>query len=128
MPKGKPGTLTHGASAYRRGACRCAEICQPAHAARVADETARRRARFAPDGLQLDVLTTAQRLAQLDREIGRNGITRLGELLLHRLINVDLPRLRSHLTPATLLWEANTAAELVARLDAGGQDDAAGPA
>lgn len=31
MPRGQPGTLTHGASAYQRGACRCKEICTPEH-------------------------------------------------------------------------------------------------
>ena len=40
MPPGRPGSLTHGASAYQRGACRCKEICTPAWARRRAERRA----------------------------------------------------------------------------------------
>ena len=54
----------------------------------------------APTGLQLDLLTTVSRLEQVADEL------LAGSLVASRLITCDLPRLREHLTPETLAWEA----------------------
>jgi hypothetical protein len=58
--------------------------------------------------LQLDLLTVIVRLEQIGGELGKR--TAAGQafaewLMIKRVLECDVPRLRGYLTPETLAWE-----------------------
>jgi hypothetical protein len=66
----------------------------------------------APTGLQLDLLTAIVRLEQIGRLIANCNDLPADlwlYLLEERVIKCDVPRLRGHLAPETLAWEAENA-------------------
>jgi hypothetical protein len=56
-----------------------------------------------PTGLQADLLVVVQRLNQIELA---GGFDQASPVVVERVLTCDLPRLRAHLTPETLLWAA----------------------